>query len=108
MTPDRRAFLRLAGPALIALTATRALGEDAACYDPASLSLPQRSRRRSLGYVEKSGDAIRLCGACTFFSAAATPAPATCGTCAMLGGAPVNAGGVCNSFAPRSGKPPSG
>lgn len=71
-----------------------------ACYDPASLPFTQKSRRKSLGYVEASSDPARQCGVCAFFTATATG----CGSCQMLSGGPVNGGGVCNSFAKRAAK----
>jgi hypothetical protein len=100
MTIDRRRFLTLAATTapLAALTIGigSALAETAACYDPAALPFSQKTRRRSLGYVEASTDPAKHCSACSFFTAAA----AGCGTCGLLNG-PVNAGAVCSSFAPR-------
>ena len=99
MTTSRRAFVGLIAAAPLAFAASRALAEApaAACYDPASLPLSQRSRRRSVDYLDVSADPARHCGACSFFTAAS----GMCGTCAILGGGPVNAGAVCSSFAAR-------
>jgi hypothetical protein len=99
MNPTRRNFVILAGMAPLALAAGRALAaEAAACYDPASLPLSQKNRRRSLGYVDASLDPKRHCSACAFFTAG----QGTCGYCQLLTGGPVNAGAVCNSFAPKA------
>ena len=99
MQTVRRAFLGLALRAapLVALAiggsgAARAAG----CYDPASLPLSQKNRRRSIGYMEVAADPARRCAGCAFFTAAAQG----CGTCAMLT-ATVDAGASCGSFAPR-------
>lgn len=97
MPSSRRKVLALAALALIA-RAPSAAAEGAACYDPDALPLSQKSRRRSLGYVELSSDPARRCGACSFFTAASPD----CGACAMLGGGPVKAGAVCRSFAPKA------
>lgn len=101
MTDTRRSALTLIALAPIALLGVRRLGatEPSVCYDPNALPLSQKSRRRSLGYVEQSPDSVRHCSACSFFS---TTAP-TCGRCALLGGA-VNAGAVCTSFAAKASK----
>jgi hypothetical protein len=68
----------------------------AACYDPATLPLNQKNRRRSLGYVEAAADPARRCMGCAFFTAAGEG----CGTCAMLSST-VNSGASCNSFTAR-------
>jgi hypothetical protein len=97
MDMHRRRFLALAAAgAPLALLATGAAAQTAACYDPAALPLSQKNRRRSLSYVEASTDPAKHCSACTFFTAAAEG----CGTCGLLMG-PVNAGAVCASFSPR-------
>ena len=99
MDKSRRRFLALAGLAPLALAAApraRAAGS-AACYDPNALSLSQKSRRRSMEYVEASSDPAKTCGGCAFFTAN----QANCGTCQLLTGGPVNAGAVCGSFAPK-------
>ncbi|MFK4873533.1 high-potential iron-sulfur protein [Novosphingobium sp. ZW T3_23] len=86
---------------LLALSAAAALSGQAraqapaACTDPASLSLSQRSRRRALGYLSPAPDPQKRCGACAFFTASG----AGCGACQMLSGAAVEAAAVCNSFA---------
>ncbi|MEO6092069.1 MAG: high-potential iron-sulfur protein [Novosphingobium sp.] len=100
MNDARRRFLALAGiTPLLVLGATRAGAADpAACYDPNTLPLSQRSRRRSLGYVDASSEPARHCSLCSFFTGTA----AGCGSCQMLGGGPVNAGGLCRSFAPKA------
>jgi len=100
MNADRRGFLGLAALAPLAVAAAARAEQPAACYDPASLPLSQKSRRRSLEYVDLSGDPARHCGLCSFFTAAAQG----CGTCTILGGGTVSASGVCSSFAARSGK----
>ncbi|TCM23703.1 high-potential iron-sulfur protein [Novosphingobium sp. ST904] len=94
---NRRQVLGVLGftGAAVALT-SRAWAQDA-CYDPAALSLSQRNARRSLGYVEVSGDATKHCSLCAYFTASAK----NCGNCQLLLGAPVNGGGVCSSFAAK-------
>lgn len=101
MTGSRRRFLGLAAGAPLALFLTdRARAADApACYDPAALPFSQKSRRRSLGYVEVSADPKKHCGACSFFTAAVQNG---CGTCQLLGGGPVRADAMCNSFAAKA------
>jgi len=99
MTVSRRNFLTAAALAPLAFAGT-ARAEPAVCYDPGALPLSQRSRRRSLGYVDTSQDPQKRCGRCSFFTEAAPG----CGTCTMLSGGAVNAGGVCNSFAAKAGK----
>lgn len=100
MSTSRRHFLGLAAAAPVALLAAgTARAAEAACYDPAALPFSQKSRRRSLGYVEVSSDPKKRCDACAFFTAAA---PASCGSCQMLGGGAVSAGAVCNSFAAKA------
>lgn len=103
MPLDRRTFvarmglvLAAGGAAAPALAAGAPAGP-AACADPAALPLSQRSRRRSLGYVEPAPDAARRCGGCAFFTAG----EGGCGSCQMLTGGPVSASGTCNSFAPK-------
>lgn len=99
MQHDRRAFLGLAALAPLAVAAA-ARGQQAACYDPAALPLSQKSRRRSLEYVDLSPDPAKHCGACSFFTAAAPG----CGSCTILTGGTVAAGAVCNSFAARTAR----
>ena len=101
MQHSRRNFLALAGLAPAALLVARSAhaADGAACYDPAALPLTQKSRRRSIGYVESSTDPARRCALCSFF----TGTQAGCGTCQLLGGGPVNAGAVCVSFAAKAG-----
>ncbi|MDE2301653.1 MAG: hypothetical protein KGK11_03750 [Sphingomonadales bacterium] len=101
MTGDRRHFLGLASALGAGLVAARlAAAPPAACYDPASLSLSQKSRRRAVGYADVSADPAKHCGLCNFFAASSEG----CGTCALLGG-PVAATGLCDSFAAKSAKP---
>ena len=98
MTIDRRRFLNiavLAGAATAAAT-TGSNALAAVCYDPATLPLSQKNRRRSLGYLEAASDPSRRCGGCAFFTAAEKG----CGQCAMLNAA-VNVGASCNSFVQR-------
>jgi hypothetical protein len=96
MTVSRRHFLGLAAVSapLAALGTSSAWA--ATCYDPASLPLSQKNRRRSLGYLEIATDPARRCQGCAFFTAAEEG----CGKCQMLN-ATVNAGASCSSFAPR-------
>lgn len=98
MTIDRRRFLNIAVLAGAATTAaaTGANALAAVCYDPATLPLSQKNRRRSLGYLETASDPSRRCGGCAFFTAAEEG----CGKCAMLN-ASVNVGASCNSFVKR-------
>jgi hypothetical protein len=100
MAVSRRNFLTAAGLAPLACLAggSALAAEAAACYNPAALPLRQKSQRRSLGYVEKSGDAKNRCAACAFFTAGSQG----CGTCQLLGGGAVNAGAVCDSFAAKA------
>ena len=99
MNQSRRKFVILAGMTPLALAAGRSFAaESAACYDPATLPLSQKNRRRSLGYVDAAPDPKKHCGGCAFFAAS----QGSCGTCQLLTGGPVNAGGVCNSFAPKA------
>lgn len=99
MTDTRRGFLTLAGlsPLLLLGAGQAAAQASAACFDPATLPLSQKNRRRSIGYVDQSADAAKACGKCAFFTAAG----AGCGTCTILGGSPVNASGLCSSFAAK-------
>ncbi len=99
MATDRREFLGLAAATpLLVLGTHSALAESPACYDPAKLALSQKSRRRSLGYVEVSPDVKKRCGHCAFYAAGA----AGCGTCQLLAGGPVNIGAVCSNFAAKA------
>ena len=97
MTSTRRNFLALAGTAPLAALAFGSAAHAAVCYDPNTLPLSQKSRRRALGYVDASADPVKKCGACAFFTAAEPG----CGKCALFSGGPVNAAGVCRSFAPK-------
>jgi len=95
MSFERRTFLALAGSVPLLLMGNTP-PQTNACYDPSALPLSQRSRRRSLGYLDVSSDPAKRCAGCSFFKNSAQG----CGTCQMLSGGPVNAGAVCNSFAP--------
>lgn len=96
MNRSRRNFVLLAGMAPLALVAGRgAAAVPPACYDPASLPLSQKNRRRSLGYTDASTDPQKSCSACAFFIVG----EGSCGTCQLLSEGPVSAHGVCNSFA---------
>ena len=99
MDTSRRNFLGLAAIAPLAMAGFSNARADAlaVCYDPAALPLSQKSRRRSLGYVEISADPAKHCSACAFF----TGNTAGCGTCAMLSGGAVSGGAACNSFAAK-------
>ncbi|MGE3691505.1 MAG: high-potential iron-sulfur protein [Novosphingobium sp.] len=95
----RRRLLAIAGIAPLALAASaRAMAEEAACYDPASLPLSQKNMRRSLGYMEASNDTAKSCGACAFYKSAG----GNCGSCQLLSGGAVNKGAVCTSFAAKA------
>lgn len=98
---SRRNFLGLAAATPLALLAAASAGatQNAACYDPAALPFSQKSRRRSIGYVEASADPRKSCGACAFFTAGTL---ASCGSCQLLSAGPVNAAAVCNSFAAKA------
>ena len=100
MSAPRRTALGLFAFAPLAITWFPAAAENAACFDPASLPLSQKSRRRAVDYMDQSNDPARHCGLCAFFAGTA----AGCGTCQLLGGGPVSAGGLCSSFAARAGK----
>lgn len=94
---DRRKFLTLAAASpLIALGASRALAEDAACYDPAALPMSQKGLRRSMEFVAVSTDPQKRCELCAFFTGAAG-----CGKCQILNG-PVAAASYCASYAPKA------
>ena len=102
MQTNRRTFLTLAGAAPLVLLASGSRAAEiapATCHDPAALPFSQKSRRRSLGYVEVSTEPGKACGGCAFFTATQPG----CGTCQLLTGGPVNAGAVCTSFAARAG-----
>jgi hypothetical protein len=99
MDKNRRAFVRTLGLSVLGLAAaSRAMAAAPVCYDPATLPLSQKNRRRGLGYVEPSADPKKHCGACAFFKGTQTG----CGTCEMLSGGAVMASAVCNSFAPKA------
>jgi hypothetical protein len=97
MITSRRRFLSLAVVGVPLATVGGASAWAAACYDPATLPLSQKNRRRSLSYVEAAADPARRCMGCAFFTVAAGEG---CGTCAMLNST-VNAGASCSSFAAR-------
>ncbi|RZI76940.1 MAG: hypothetical protein EOP13_00160 [Pseudomonas sp.] len=99
MERSRRQFLALAAltPLAFAVSAA-AKANSASCYDPATLSLSLRNRRKALGFVEASTDPARRCGLCAFFESKG----GDCGTCQLLIGAPVTASGACNSFAAKA------
>jgi hypothetical protein len=99
MTINRRRFLvaAAAGAPLAVLGLSSAGAQTAAaCYDPESLPLSQKNRRRSLSYVEQSADPAKQCALCAFYTATAE----SCGKCTLLN-SQVNAGAVCASFAPK-------
>ncbi len=98
MSMSRRSLLGMAAVAALAGSGARAAA-GAACYDPATLPLSQRNRRRSLGYVELSATAGKSCSACAFFTAGSQSG---CGTCQLLSGGPVNAGALCGSFGAKA------
>jgi hypothetical protein len=94
---NRRRFLGLVAVGVPLATIGGASAWAAACYDPATLPLSQKNRRRSIGYIEVATDPANRCMGCAFFTAAAGEG---CGTCAMLNST-VNAGASCSSFTPR-------
>lgn len=101
MNRSRRNFLACAGLAPIALIvegSSSSAQSPPACYDPAALTLADKSRRRSLGFVETSGDEKRRCGHCAFFRLTR----GSCGSCQLMTNAPVTVSSVCNSFAPNA------
>lgn len=102
MSMSRRSLLGIASMAPLAvLWAANARAQGgAACYDPATLPLSQRNRRRAIGYLEVSNQAGKACATCAFFAAGG---PAGCGTCQMLSGGQVNARALCDSFAAKAG-----
>ncbi|MCX7863876.1 MAG: high-potential iron-sulfur protein [Novosphingobium sp.] len=99
MNSRRRSILALIGLAPATMLLARSLSAQTvtACYDPASLPHSQKSRRRSLGFIETGPIAARRCGNCIFFTATSASG---CGTCQLLNG-PVTALSTCNSFAAR-------
>ena len=97
MTATRRNFLALAGSAPFAALALGSAAQAAVCYDPNTLPLTQKNRRRSLGYVPVSTDPVKKCAGCAYFTATEPG----CGKCTLMSGGPVDAPGVCRSFAPR-------
>lgn len=100
MNRTRRHFIGAVSLAAVGFMAggARAQAPAASCFDPATLSLSQKTRRRSLSYTSPAPDPKRRCGLCAFFTAG----EGECGTCQILSGGPVDAGAVCTSFAPRS------
>jgi hypothetical protein len=98
MSGTRRRFLALAGSAPLAALGFAGAAQAEAGYDPAALPMTQKTRRRSIGYVDVSPDKVKRCGVCAFFTASEPG----CGKCALLSGGPVEAGGVCRAFAPKA------
>lgn len=98
MKHDRRSFLGLAAAIPLAGIGARALAEDAACYDPASLPMSQQSFRKSMQFQLVSSDPKKRCELCTFFKANKPG----CGSCQIFNG-PVEGASVCASFAPKAG-----
>lgn len=96
MEGSRRWFVAAVAVAPFALAGGRSRAEPV-CYDPAKLSLSQRSTRRSLNYLEEAPDKTKRCGLCAFYSESAPG----CGKCTMLSGYAVRADAVCDSFAPK-------
>ena len=99
MDKNRRNILGLLATAPFAVFAARAGAAEPpkACFDPVTLPLSQKNRRRSLGYADPAVQPARRCGGCAFFTAAATG----CGTCQLLSAGPVSATASCTSFAPK-------
>jgi len=100
MEKSRRQFLVRACMGAVACLAAPVVAQQGgtACYDPASLPLSQKSRRRSLAYTDISGEPGKRCALCAFF----TEAEGNCGSCQMLSGGTVSAGGICSSFAAKA------
>ena len=101
MISNRRRFLSYAAGSITFACAGLALGSRPArastCYDPESLPLSQKNRRRGLGFEDVSPDPERECRGCAFF----TPGDQEgCGHCMMLDFT-VDAGATCTSFTPR-------
>lgn len=103
MDHSRRDFISIASitglAALITATAARAQAPaaTAGCVAPKNLSLSQKNRRRSIGYMDMSDDPAKQCSKCSFFTASQSG----CGSCVMLSGGPVSASGLCSSYSPR-------
>ena len=99
MNNGRRRFLALAGIAPLAvLGAGSALAHSVTCYSPETLTLSQKDRRRSLGFMDVAADPKRRCGGCSFFTAG----QGNCGTCQMLISGAVTNASSCASFAPKA------
>lgn len=98
MNSDRRRFLAFAGLSPpVMLGAGNALARSAPCYTLETKTFSQKSRRRSLGFMDVATDPKRRCGDCSFF----TGAEGGGATRQMLSGAAVTANSSCSSFAPR-------
>lgn len=97
MIANRRCFLSLATVAVPAGLLGASSAWAGTCYDPATLPLSQKNRRRSIGYLEVAADPARRCQGCSFFTAAEPG----CGECLMLN-ATVDGGASCASFAART------
>jgi hypothetical protein len=101
MIESRRRFLAMASLTPLAVLGAGSMASAQApaqqCYDPNTLPLSQKNRRRGIGYKEPATDPKKKCGGCAFFTAK----EAGCGACTMLSGGAVSAEGVCNSFAPK-------
>ena len=105
----RRSFLERAISVIVfsAVPAPTAMlacsGEEPPCADPELLSTPERSLRRTRGYLEVSrtrapDGSLRSCEDCQFFQR--EPESVHCGRCKILGG-PVSATGHCDAWASR-------
>lgn len=88
---------RLVVGAIAALPAvagfTRSALAQPVCYDPATLTEAQKSKRTSLSFEIKAADPGRECKRCAFYTAGADD----CGNCRLLAG-PVFPDSSCRSF----------
>jgi hypothetical protein len=97
--PSRRRVAAALALLPLALAGLAGAAQAQTCYDPNTLPLSQRSRRRSIGFKDVSPDPAKRCAICAFFTATGASG---CGTCRMLTGGVVGANGVCNSFAKKA------
>lgn len=69
------------------------------CAQPAGLTPAEQQQRTTMHYRDRSGDQVRNCRGCSFYTAAASAD--ACGGCTLGLGA-VSPEGVCDGFAARS------
>lgn len=90
----RRRFIAMCSQLpLVAVTWVAVAKAEEICADPDALSGGEQALRASLDYTDRSADAAKACGGCTFFMAGGE----MCGNCQILGG-PVDARGHCSSW----------